>query len=178
MTLQVGVAETFENTIENIEAGKAVFDKMVQEHIARLTAFNKYVGEPRPVAEPLVEQAIKRVQTPDKPDSYFADYEYVIKRLTLEAKKAHFETKLAEAENASKYKILPRMKVRLAHMKYNSARATPEDERTAEQKEDVASYERVAKAWDAIALKAAHAHSDIDDLTEATVDSWQTPNLD
>lgn len=179
MTLRVGVTETFENTPEHIEAGKVAFDKAVQEHIINLTLFNKSVGKPRPVASnPLVEQAIKCVQTPGKPDGYFADYEYVVKRLTLEEKKTHFETKLTEAENAAKYKILPRLKVRLAHLRYDTAIKTPEDKRTSEQNEDIASYELIAKAWSVITLKAAQVHSDIDDLTEATVDSWQTPNLD
>jgi len=163
---------------------RAEFEVAVATHITRMIAFNKEVGQPRPVAHPLVEASIKRVQARGRPDAYVPDYVIVddapaiISAISLEDKKRMHQAALTAAENDARFKLLPQRKLRLAQLKYQLAMSKPEDERTSEENEDIASINLLNKAWEAIARKGAQAESDIDDLTEDTIDSWQLPKLD
>lgn len=163
---------------------RAEFEVAVATHITRMTAFNKEVGQPRPVAHPLVEASIKRVQTRGRPDAYVPDYTIVedtpppAPAISLDDKKRMHQAALAAAESEAKFKLLPQRKMRLAQLKYQAAMRKPEDERTPEENEDVASLNLLEKAFAAITLKGAQAESDIDDLTDDTVDNWQLPKLD
>jgi len=161
------------------------FDQAVADHIKKLHAFNSQVGKARPTAHPIVESVIKRIQVNGKPDTYVSDYVILDDTPpgeephtpTLEEKKLALHRALHFAENEAKYKILPQRKVRLATVKMSTAMSTPEDKRTAEQLEDIASYLHVQKIWQSYDLIAAQAESDIDDLNEDTVDSWQPPTF-
>lgn len=161
------------------------FEKAVVDHIVALHAFSAQRGKPRPAAHPLVEQSIKRLIVPGKPDKHIPDY-VIVDDLpppeerpapTLEAKKNILHQRLTVAEHEAKYKILPQRKIRMANVKMQIAMATPEDDRTGEQREDIASYLHVQDQWRKIDLIAAQAESDIDDLTEETVDNWELPSF-
>lgn len=174
----------YEVLLSQVHDAKA-FDKAVREHVAALHAFAKQVGTPRPTAHPLVEASIKRTQQKGAPDVYKADYVVkddvpvpeVIPEPTLEIKKSMLHEVLNRAENEAKYKILPQRRMRLLSLKMSIAMSVPEDQRSAEQREDVASYLLVQKAWQAIDLIGAQAESDLDDLTQATIDKWQPPKF-
>lgn len=158
------------------------FEQGVATYIQRMTAFNREVGKPRPVAHPLIEASVKRVQERGKPDKYVPDYVIVpdapVPCVSLDDKKKRLHAGLVAAENAAKFAILPQLKIRMASIKYSAAMGKPEAERTPEENEDIASYQHVTKAWQEIDLKGAQAESDIDDLTEQNVDNWQVPKLD
>lgn len=165
---------------------RAVFETAVAEHISRMHAFAKEVGKPRPTSHPLVEACVKRVQKLNAPDEYVADYVVVDDTpppplqpapLSLEDRKRQHQATLTQAENEAKWKILPQRRVRLAVAKIQIAMSIPEDKRTAEQNEDIASFTRVQKAWQQIELVSAQAEAELDDLTEDSIDSWQPPNF-
>lgn len=166
----------------------AAFEKAVNDQINALHAFNKTVGKPRPVAHPLVEGAIKRVQKPSG-DLYVPDYIIIDDTPapppepapppppTLEEKKVYLVNVVRTAENEAKYKILPERKFRLAITKLNIALAVKEEDRSGEQREDIASYLLIQDAYRKFELIGSQAESDIDDLTEDNVDSWLPPTF-
>lgn len=172
----------FEIRLSQLE-DRVVFEKAVADHVDRLTAFNKEIGKPRPVAHPLIESSIQRQVRTGQADRWYPDYVIVDDSPppppvpTLDDKKHLAHLKLVEAENAAKYKILPQRKMRLAEAKAMIAYKVKEEDRTPEQSEDIAAYELVRKLWEGIGLIGAQAESDIDDLTEETADSWQPPNF-
>lgn len=173
---------TFEVKLSQF-ASRSVFENAVSAHAERLNAFSKEVGKPRPVAHPLVDAALTRIVRPGKADEYVPDYHITddtadsLEGKTLDDKKQILLSKLAVAENEEKFKILPRLKMRLATAKYSKAVLKLEADRTAEENEDIASYLLVQAALGKISYKAAQAESDIDDLTEDTIDSWVMPPL-
>lgn len=173
---------TLEVPLSVIGGQDGAFKAAVDGHIAALKAFTKTTGKPRPTAHPLVEQAIKRIQRNKQPDDFEADYTIIDDTppppvLTLEQKKEKLRSACIAAENEAKFKLLPKEKVRLAILKFQMASAKPEEERTAEEREDINSYNLVQKAWSLIELASATAESDIGDLTADTVDSWQVPTF-
>lgn len=172
--------------LSQIAGDRSGFEKAVAEHIAHLHAFNKAVGKPRPVAHPLVETSIKRIQAKGRADAYVPDYTLIDDlpaeaatdfKPSLEEKKVALHRQVHFAEHEAKYKILPQRKVRLAAVKMQQAMQVKEEDRTSEQNEDIASYLHVQKVWQEYDLIGAKAESDIDDLTEDTVDGWQPPTF-
>src|SRR5712675_1762141 len=161
-------------------ADQNAFDNAVKNYIDTLHSFNMIVGKPRPTAHPLVERAIKRVQTQGQPDKYVADYVVVDDRPpppSLEEKKNKLLSDLRFAENAAMEKILPARKIRLAHIKYNDALSLDETVRTAEHQKDIELITTVQGFRNQYALIAAQTEAAIEDLTEQTVDSWQLPEF-
>src|SRR6266852_5845734 len=109
MTLEIHPSQFWNGADQN------AFDNAVKNYIDTLHAFNMIVGKPRPTAHPLVERAVKRVQTQGQPDKYVADYMVVEDKLpvlSLEEKKNKFLSDLRFAENAAMEKILPARKIR------------------------------------------------------------------
>lgn len=164
---------------------KAAFAATVAEHAKKLKAFNNVVGQPRPTAHPLVEASVKRVQRNNGADDYLVDY--VIEDDTPKNQPAHvpslnekkdvLQAAVVAAENAAKFAILPKRKMRLAGIKMNMALRVAEAERTAEQKEDVASFLHLQEVWERIELIGAQAESDIEDLDKNGVDNWKPPTF-
>lgn len=166
---------------------RAQFEQAVAEHVERLVAFSREVGKPRPVAHPLIEAAVKRISHPKSaklPDDFMADYVVTDDTppppppLNLEDRKHMLTAALRAAENAAKTAILPHRKHRLLNLNYAAVLAKPEDSYTDEDKKTIADFLSKVGAIQAIDLKAAQAESDIEDLTEDTVDSWQAPNFE
>lgn len=164
---------------------KAAFAATVAEHAKKLKAFNNVVGQPLPTAHPLVEASVRRVQRNNGADDYLVDF--VIEDDTpktppaqiasLDEKKDILQAAVVAAENKAKFAILPRRKIRLAGLKVNAAVSVPEEQRTAEQKEDLASYQHLQAAWRRIELIGAQAESDIEDLDQNGVDNWKPPTF-
>lgn len=174
----------FEVRFTEIDGRVDDFKQLVENHIVRLTAFNKEVGKPRPIAAPIVEACIKRTQVKGQPDSYSAEYTIVDDRppapapLNLEDKKIQLHSKLSVVEIEVKNKVTPPRKRRLAEMQYHAAIVKKKEDRTAEEVEAIDTFMTMNKKWTAVSLLAAQAESDIEDLTEDNVDSWQVPNLE
>lgn len=166
--------------IIKLAGSREAFEQAITTHILALRAFAHEIGKPRPVSHPAVEACIKREQEEGKPDTYVPNYNIIDDSPpppTLEEKKGVAHRAIQAAEQAAKNNILPNAKVRLANIKYSIAYGKPEDQRSAEEKEDIASLLLVHKAWQQIDLQSAQAESDLDDLDEAGVDSWKPPTF-
>lgn len=159
------------------------FKLAVENHILRLDAFNKTVGKPRPTASPLIEASITRIQTKGQPDKYVADYNIIDDTphapppLDLNDKKMQLHIRLLAVESMAKDAILPPRKKRLASIQYEQAMVKPEEERSDEDKAIIAHFLEINKKWLDIGALAAQAESDIEDLIEDNVDSWQVPTF-
>lgn len=175
MALQVHLSRIGGNT--------TAFDAAVTDHIAKLAEFTQTVGKPRPTAHSLVEQAIKRVQHTIGPDTYEPDYEYVNDipppppPLTIEDKKNQLHSEVIKAETEAKNKILPPRKMRHLNYSYETATHKLEEERTPEDVENIKNFIETNNKWAAIGRIAAQAESDIEDLTEDNVYTWQIPEF-
>lgn len=163
------------------------FEQAVAEHIDRLVAFGSEVGKPRPVAHPLVEAAIKRVSHPKaakKPDDFMADYIIIDDTppppppIALEDRKRMLVAAVHAAEAKAKEDFMPQRKLRLLNIKYNQAQTKLQVSAADEEAErDVKALITVIEKFQAIELAAAQAESDIEDLTDSTVDSFQVPTF-
>ena len=162
-------------------ADQASFENAVQNYIDSLHAFNRVVGKPRPTAvHPLVERAVKRIQTQGQPDQYVSDYVVIDDTPpppTLEDKKNKLMNDLRMAESEAMNKVFPHRKARLAQLKYSKAIAVPEDALTAEHDIVIIAALNVQATFDKIAIVAAQAESDIEDLTEQTIAHWHLPTF-
>lgn len=186
---------TFEIKLSQLQ-DREQFEQAVAEHVDRLANFNREVGKPRPVAHPLVEASVKRISHPKGtklPDDYMVDYVIVDDtqppvesiNLNLEDKKSVLAAQLRAAEHAAKVAVLPQRKHRILQLQTQNANAKIKyDTGIADYSElteaDTAVIEHLKKvqaAYAVIELIAAQAESDIEDLTDDTVDKWQVPNL-
>ena len=173
---------------------RAQFEQAVAEHVAHLTAFSGVVGMPRPVAHPLVEAAVSRVSYPKadkKPDSFVADYVIINDTppppppLSLEDRKYQMAASLRAAEAAAKEVVMPQRKLRLLNMKVSFANAKfklidgklDDSALTDEERNMISSYKDIQAKYAAIELASAQAESDIEDLTDDTINTWQPPTL-
>lgn len=166
---------------------RAQFEQAVAEHIERLVAFNREIGKPRPVAHPLIEAAVKRVSHPKAaklPDDFMADYVIVDDTppppppLNLEDRKRALVAQLRAAEAAAKEAVLPQRKLRLLNLNYQQAMATlTKDVINSEAEQVVKGFHATLERFQAVELHAAKIESDIEDLTDDTIDSFQVPNF-
>lgn len=172
------------------------FERAVADHIDRLKEFNKVVGKPRPTAHPLIEACIKRISYPKaskKPDDYEADYVIVddtpavpeAAPLSLEDRKRMHVASLRAAEHAAKEAVFPARKHRLLTMQAGAAQTKlvakdgqiDDSALTDQEKDCLALIKEVQTKYGAIDMASAQAESDIEDLTEENVDSWQLPQF-
>lgn len=175
---------TFEVPLSLI-VDKASFDQGVQLHIRALSDFTKVKGKPRPVAHPLIEKAIKRVQYPvkaGKPDSFIADYVFKddtpkIEPLSLDDKKNRLTAQLRNTEVAEKNKLMPQRKLRLFLMQVGEAARKKVEDQSDADKALVAQHLEIQDKWNAIDRLSAETESAIEDLTDDTIDSWQLPQF-
>lgn len=165
---------------------RAQFEQAVAEHIERLVAFNREIGKPRPVAHPLIEAAVKRVSHPKAaklPDDFMADYVIVDDTppppppLNLEDRKRALVAQLRAAEAAFGERILPTRKRRLLGLQAAEASVKPEEEKTEADRHLIASFQDKQACFRSLELHAAKIESDIEDLTDDTIDSFQVPNF-
>lgn len=162
-------------------ADQEAFVNAVQNHINTMHAFNMLVDSPRPIAHPLVERAISRIQRQGQPDQYVADFVVIDDTtpppLSLEDKKDKLTLQLRTAEADAANKIISPRKSRLVHLNGTAALAIDADKRTDAQKEDIALLDEIQALQIKNAKTAAQAESEIEDLTEQTIDSWQLPTF-
>lgn len=174
---------------------RAQFEQAVAEHIERLVAFSREVGKPRPVAHPLVEAAVKRVSHPKSaklPDDFMVDYIIVDDTppppapLNIDDRKHLLVAQLRAAEQAAKDAVMPQRKLRLltlkmqaanAKLKYDPATGIDDSDLSDDEKACIEQYKDAHAKYSAIELASAQAESDIEDLTDDTVDSWQVPQF-
>lgn len=174
---------TVEINLSAIGGQEEVFADAVGKHIAKLHAFAKTTGQPRPTASPLIEMAVTREQTEGKPDTYRPDYKIIDDTppppppLNLEDRKSQVHMRLSMAESVAKDKILPPRKKRLLSVLYDQAIMKKEEDRTVEDNENISNFLFINKMWVDIGIIAAKAEAAIDDLTEDNIDSWQPPDF-
>lgn len=157
-----------------------------REHVQRFVCNpDKHMPYPPPAAPPLVGDAVNR-------DGFVADYEIdddlpsADERLA--ARKGELLGQVAKAEDAALARVLPAGKRRLAQMRYNASMAKacivvadgPDatkivDARSDWERAECEAHEATLARLDAIALQAAQASSDVEDLTAETIDAWQMP---
>lgn len=170
--------------LSEIKGDALAFKMAVDAHAARLLAFGKEVGKPRPMASPMVEAALKRVQVKGQPDNYEADYTIIDDTppppapLNLEDKKVQLHYQLSLAETEIKNKIMPLRKRRLSEMQYGMAVSKKEENRSPEEINTITSFLETNKKWSNVSLIAAQAESDIEDLTEDNIESWKLPDFE
>src|SRR5258707_15595837 len=109
MTLEIHTSQFWDG------ADQLGFENAVQDYIHTLHAFNMVVGKPRPTAvHPLIEKAVKRVQTQGQPDKYVADFVVIDDTPpppSLEEKKTKFLSEVRMAETEAMHRILPQRKM-------------------------------------------------------------------
>lgn len=170
------------------------FEQAVAEHADKLAAFTRTTGEPRPVAHPMIEASIKRISHPKSaklPDDYVVDYVIVDDTppppppLNLADRKALLHGQLRAAEQAAKEAVLPQRKHRLLFLQAQNASRKikfiegkqDESDLTAEEQASLVQVKTVQDTYANIELLSAQAESDIEELTDDTVDTWQVPNF-
>lgn len=143
----------------------------------------------KPLAHPLVAAAVNEN---DEPDFEIVDDGPTPAQI-LAAKKTHLLGLVTAAENETNEAVLPRGKRRLYDMresdirsgivkpslaaKIKSAIVGPETSMSADDEQFLKDQDGRRAQYAAIALAAAQAHSDIEDLTLDNIDAWQMPKL-
>lgn len=162
---------------------KDVFESAVEAFIKAMRDHNKTVGEPRPIAHPLVEAAVKRVVRKNHPDTYEPHYTIIDDAVevlppTLAEKKAMLHNAVIGAEMAAKEALCPMRKRPLLGIQANEGLNKPVKKRTKEEKLAIALFEKVSSATRDIELKSAVALSEIEDLTAKNIDKWKVPSFE
>lgn len=174
---------TVEIKLSEIGGQEIIFADLVEKHIAKLHAFAKSIGQPRPTASPMIEMAVARVQEKGKPDTYVPNYTIIDDTpappppLNLDDRKNQVHQKLIIAEHEAKDKVMPPRKKRLLSMMYEQAIAKLEQDRTVEEQSNLDTFLDINKKWVDIGLIAAKAEAAIDDLTDDTINDWQLPDF-
>lgn len=170
------------------------FEQAVADHVDKLIAFNRETDTPRPIAHPLIEASVKRICHPKGsklPDDYAVDYVIVDDTppapppLNLSDRKLMLMAQVRSAEQAAKEAVLPQRKHRLFNIKATAVAVKlkyvdgkPDQSDLSEEEVGVLKEaDSVRTAYAAIELIAAQAESDIEDLTDDTVDKWQVPDF-
>ena len=172
--------QVYKSQLQDVEA----FKKAVAKHIADMTAHTKTKGVPAPQApHSLIENSVKRVAVKGRPDSFVPDYEIIDDsppetKLSLEDRKMLLVGRLRTAELAALNKLIPERKRRLFSFQVNAARLKPEDQRTEDDKALLAKQDEIEAMYKQFQYKSAEAEAAIEDLTEATIDKWQLPQLE
>lgn len=162
---------------------KDVFESAVEAFIKAMRDHNKTVGEPRPIAHPLVEAAVKRVVRKNHPDTYEPHYTIIDDAIevlppSLAEKKAMLHNAVIGAEMAAKEALCPMRKRPLLSIQANEGLNKPVKKRTKEEKLAIALFEKVSSATRDIELRSAVALSEIEDLTVKNIDKWKVPSFE
>lgn len=131
-----------------------------------------YAGEPRPTSHPLIESCIVRIQEPGKPDDFISDYEIIYDRPPLRERKDALLNQVSIEENALLNNIWPRGKVRADLLNQAAIMAKDESLRTPAEREFLADLTNKQNKYKSIQGKAALLMSQIEDLTDANIESW------
>jgi hypothetical protein len=153
------------------------FEDAVQAFIQAKRDHLTTEGVPAPTAHPAVEAAVRRIPgTVDVPDDFVADYQIVDDTPappTLAERKAALAAGVSMQASAAANEIMPPLKSRLVTLQVIDANAVPEDERTEAQKTTMAEHNLRSKRMQAVNRHHAELESQIDDLTDETIDGWK-----
>jgi len=166
-----------ELTKSQIDALPFEFGGAVDKFIHDLEEHRKTTGEAAPIApHPLVEAAVARVQYPvkaGKPDDFVRNFTILDDTLSLDDRKVMLANSLTQKANAAAKVVMPPLKQRLWEFEYLDASAIDPKKRNAGQKAVIAAHDvRIAKVQ-AIHRHLAKLHSEIHDLTDATIDGYK-----
>lgn len=143
-------------------------------------------GSPSPLGHPLLEAAIRTVkgklisENPpihEGPDDFVLDYEIVddIYKPTLDDKKKKLKDLLYQEQDRRLSAIIPQGKMRLFNIKAYEIRSTNFLFRTSKQRKLLKEIDQKKAMIDSIIKHSATVESDIDDLTDETIDTWVLP---
>lgn len=171
--------QVYKSQLQDVTA----FKKAVEKHIADLTAHTKTKGVPAPQTHALVEHSVKRVAVKGRPDSFVPDYEIIDDsppetKLSLDDRKTLLVGKLRNAELDAVNALIPERKRRLFSLQVREIQLKPEDQRTEDDKALLAKHDEIDAKYKQFQYKSAEAEAAIEDLTEATIDKWQLPQLE
>lgn len=146
------------------------FEQAVRDFIAAMEA-HRFTGDAAPVADALVEAAVKRIQYPidaGKPDDFIADYEIeddtppAPPPPTPEQRKAALIAGSRQAEQAAIDALMPVGKQRLLEMDYQRAMSVPEQSRSPEQLSCIEQRKTLASQIDDIRYAGAQREAAIE----------------
>ena len=147
------------------------FEARVKAFIQAKLDHQKTVDVPAPQEHYLVRAAVKRVPREGEPDDYATNYEIV--EPTLEEKKKDLDHELHKARDAALHaKLSPSKRRLLWHHVSDAVAKQPEDHNEAERL-ILAKRDEIIKHDHKVERHAAKLHAQVEDLTEATVDSWK-----
>lgn len=162
------------------------FEKAVAEYVVARREHSQTIGEGAPRArDQLVELFVKRVPPNEhnNEEDFVADFEIVDDMqappppdpavLTLDQKKAKLASEAQAAAIVIWDKILPPLKRRMVAADRGRIFKIAEQDRTPVDVAAMAKYEADQERGQAIELHLGLLESEIDDLTEETVDAWK-----
>lgn len=156
--------------IKSSEIGDpAAFAARVEAFRQAKLAHHQTVDEPAPVEHHLVESCIRRVPGEDA-DDYVADYEIIMP--TLDEQKAELTANVHKAEAYALHAKLSPAKRRL-HSYQLADVVGKNEEQTEEGKAVIATHHELAEHANKIGRHAAQLLSEIEDLDEETIKTWQ-----
>lgn len=147
----------------------------VERHRQALIAHQFTEGVPPP-SDALLDQLIKRIPKENAPSDFIADYEIVDDSPlppTLEQKKDALEHAVSGMAMRARAEIIPPRKLKTYEFKYGDIYAKVPKDRTPEDKQFLEEYSKKTAASYAIDRHIADLHSEIEDLTAETIDTWK-----
>lgn len=174
-------------------ADQSAFDRAVEDYVGARTAHSRTIGEPRPVAHPLVEAVVQRYLPPpdlmpdEDPVERFASAYTVVDDTpppapepvppTLAERKQALAMAVAVKAEAASESIWPALTRRLVTAKSMAAWKVPEDARTPEQVEAIVEFQGLQQKMAALDLRHGELEHEIHGLTEETIGAWQVPDF-
>lgn len=161
----------------------AAFATALEAHRAALESHRAgKPGVPMPVAHPLLDSLIAAIPRKDPLPDDFVIAPYTIfddtpAPPTLEERKAGLLYELIQAGQATRDAILSPARANLLNLNATEAMSVAEETRTPDQVAVIAAYVAFQARAVEIAQNAAHAAVEIEDLSEAGVDTWKVPAL-
>lgn len=155
------------------------FAEKVESHRQALLAHRFTIrGEGAPRSDEMVEGCVRRVfVAEDKPDDFVADYEIIDDTPppppppTLAQRKNALRSEVASREMDLLNDILPFGKRRLLQLRIG--RIADQNKASPEEKTLIARHTDVMQKSSDVHMWAAFQQAEIDDLDEASVESWQ-----
>jgi hypothetical protein len=161
------------------------FAQAVEEYRQARLDHSTTIGEPAPLPKiPEIDACVIRLPADaDNGDRFMADF-VIVDDLppppappTLAEKKQKHMIAVRRLEQAAYDTIIPPLKERLWSLTYSEIVGKPEEERSADDKVFLEQHNaRMTKRLKAT-RHGARLESQIDDLTEDTVDSWKAPEF-
>jgi len=167
-------------------ADAAAFDKAVADYVDLRVKHSQSVGEPRPVAHPMVEAAVQRYLPPDDlmpgeeaAERFAPEYEIIDDTPppppppSLDDRKREMASAVAMAAIRAGDAAWPQLTRRMMTAKAMAAYLVPQANRSTEQTADVVALETAQSKLSEIDLHLAGLEMQIHGLTEEIIDGWK-----